>query len=135
MTTSVSINRTTELRWFFDGPIPADVLRWFIGDRRGLSEARRDHYLWNDLDDVGVKRRAGLTLERKTRVGPPAVMSLGIGAIGIVETWERWSPADLVLDLGEEHLWLDVEKSRSRSSSGASSSAETRLRCPNTTGQ
>ena len=61
---------TTELRWFGTGPVPGDVASWFTHDGRvGSVEDRTDLYRCDGRSDLGVKRRAGTTLELKVREG------------------------------------------------------------------
>ena len=58
--THVAVDVTTELRWFFDGPLPQGVLSWFTrDDTAGLAESRWDSYRDDASDDVGIKRRFG----------------------------------------------------------------------------
>ena len=107
----VSIDVTTELRWFFEGPLPPEVLSWFTqSGTRGLSENRCDHYRHDDLVDIGVKRRFGTTLELKKRLREPEVVVLG-ALTGQLERWQRWSPADDRVQLTADTTWVDVEKS------------------------
>lgn len=107
---TISVDATTELRWFFDGALPAEVFSWFTdGGRRGLTEERSDSYRHDDLVDVGVKRRFGTRLELKIRSGVPEPVVVG-GALGQLERWQRWSPADRELDLAADTRWVDVEK-------------------------
>lgn len=107
---AVSVDATTELRWFFDGPLPAEVFSWFTeAGTRGLIEERCDSYRHDDLVDIGVKRRFGTRLELKRRYGTPELVVIG-GVLGQLETWQRWSPADDCVDLAADTLWVDVDK-------------------------
>lgn len=106
----VSIHITAELRWFFDGPLPEAVHSWFTeASTRGLSESRRDAYRHDNLVDVGVKRRFGTTLELKKRLDAPEPAEVG-GMSGQIETWRRWSPADHLVAVAADTLWIDVDK-------------------------
>ena len=106
----MSIDITVELRWFFDGPLPAEVHSWFTrGGSRGLSESRRDTYRHDNLVDVGVKRRFGTTLELKERLDAPDPIEVA-GVTGQIETWRRWSPADHRVVLAVDTVWIDVDK-------------------------
>ncbi|NNF53234.1 MAG: hypothetical protein HKN03_02210 [Acidimicrobiales bacterium] len=106
----VSVARTTELRWFFDGPLQADVRSWFMPGGEGLLEHRCDTYLLDGFLHIGVKQRARRTLELKIRTGLPAPASIAPDVYGGVETWRRWSPADRLLTLDHDSVWLDVDK-------------------------
>ncbi len=109
-TRDVVVDLTSELRWFFEGPLPDDVLRWFTHDgATGLAETRRDSYRLDGQADIGVKRRYETILELKLREGPTLPFphrDLG----GQLEVWRRWSPADGMIFLGPDTRWLDVEK-------------------------
>lgn len=105
-----AIDVTTELRWFFDGALPPEVLSWFTGaGSRGFHESRCDSYRDNGLIDIGVKRRCGTTLELKERLCLPELVVLdGVG--GQLETWQRWSPADDRVELAAGTVWVEVDK-------------------------
>ncbi len=108
---AVSIDETTELRWFFEGKLPTAVLDWFAPDDMiGLSEHRSDSYRIGDHVDVGVKRRFGSKLELKRRQGPPESFVMPNGSCGQLERWKRWSPADEHVGIDEDTRWIDVEK-------------------------
>ncbi len=106
----VSIDLTTELRWFFDGPLPADVQSWFMPTGVGLFERRCDTYLLDGQLDAGVKQRSGRTLELKLRTGPSEPASIADDVHGSVETWRRWSPANHLLSLDDDADWVDIGK-------------------------
>ncbi len=106
----VSIDLTTELRWFFDGPLPADVRAWFMPKGIGLLERRSDRYLLDGRLDMGVKQRSRRTLELKLRTGLPQPASIADDVHGLVETWQRWSPADGLLTLYDDTVWVDIDK-------------------------
>ena len=104
------VDLTTELRWFFEGGLPDDILSWFShGGATGLVETRRDHYRVDDLVDIGVKRRHGAILELKLRQDRPARHLRG-DMHGRRERWKRWSPADGLIHLDESTTWVDVDK-------------------------
>ena len=106
----VSIDITAELRWFFDGPLPAEVHSWFTrAGSRGFREYRCDTYRHDNLVDVGVKRRFGTTLELKERLDAPEPLEVG-RMTGQLETWQRWSPADHRVALAADTIWVDVDK-------------------------
>ena len=106
----VSIDLTTELRWFFDGPLPGDVRAWFMPKGIGLLERRSDRYLLDGRLDMGVKQRSRRTLELKLRSGLPQPASIADDVHGLVETWQRWSPADSLLTLYDDTVWVDIDK-------------------------
>lgn len=111
-TPGVRIDLTSELRWFFRGPLPDDVVAWFTVDgSAGLPEQRVDLYRTSDEFDSGLKRRGGTILELKLRHGSPAVFELDDRCAGLLERWQRWSPAaDRVLGTGHVD-WTVVDKS------------------------
>lgn len=107
----IRIDETTELRWFFDGPLPTEVRRWFAStDVAGHTEHRVDSYRVDDQVGVGVKRRFGSVLELKSRHDSPRSFALPHGSHGQLERWTRWSPADSIVELQEHTQWIDVEK-------------------------
>jgi hypothetical protein len=80
---------TAELRWFFDGELPAEVGRWFASDALGPFEAEwqslDDHYLWTGHADENLKLR-GDELQYKRRLGVAPVSYAGVH--GLLEHWE-----------------------------------------------
>lgn len=106
----VSVDLTTEVRWFFEGPLPADVRAWFTCCSIGLTEQRCDAYHLDGRLDIGVKQRSQQTLEMKLRTRSPEPISLSGDVNGSVETWRRWSPADALLSLDNRAAWINVEK-------------------------
>ncbi|MGI9616388.1 MAG: hypothetical protein ACR2QO_25965 [Acidimicrobiales bacterium] len=107
----VSVDLTTELRWFFAGQLPEAVHSWFThGGAIGLVEHRCDSYRFDGQADIGVKRRFGTVLELKLRQGPPEPIFIGPGVDGWLEIWQRWTPADAQVILNENATWVDVEK-------------------------
>jgi hypothetical protein len=103
---------TSEVRWFARGPLPSDVQTWFTGGRTaGSVEDRLDTYQLHGLDDIGVKRRDGTTLEVKVRrtLGPS--LNLGDGLEGRIDEWSRWEPGeDDGIWQSPETPWIDVHK-------------------------
>jgi hypothetical protein len=101
--------RTTELRWFFDGRLPGDVRSWFTHDGEcGLQTSRRDSYLIDGQEDVGVKRRRGTLLELKQRGRRSPYRHREME--GWIEEWQRWSPADDLVDLADDAVWMSIDK-------------------------
>jgi len=106
----VTVDLTTELRWFLVGRPPDDVVSWFtLGGTTGLAETRRDAYRLDGQVDIGVKRRYGTVLEMKLRHGPPEPF-LHRELDGWLESWQRWSPADRLISLSPNTTWVDVDK-------------------------
>ena len=89
-----SVLDTTELRWFFAGPLPSNVRNWYVGSS-GVAEERCDAYLLDGRVDIGVKRRFGTTLELKVRQSLGEPIELGEGLV----------------DEGTDGRWVDVHKS------------------------
>ncbi|MBT5756311.1 MAG: hypothetical protein HOI41_15240 [Acidimicrobiaceae bacterium] len=110
---AATVDETTEARWFFDGPLPAEVLTWFTnGGTAGVVEDRCDVYRIEEQPrvDVGVKYRNGATLELKLRVRPPQPSTIGRDLDGWMESWQRWSPAGGRVDLGHQTTSVEVDK-------------------------
>ncbi len=110
-TPEVSVDLTSEMRWFFDDRPPEELVTWFTcGAATGLTEVRWDTYRLDGAVDVGVKRRFKCVLELKVRRGPPTAFSIDPGLEGWLETWQRWSPADGRIHLTEDMDWIHVHK-------------------------
>jgi hypothetical protein len=103
---------TSEVRWFARGPLPPDVQDWFTGGRTvGSVEERLDTYQLHELNDIGVKRRYGTTLEVKVRRTFGPSLNLGDGLEGRIEEWSRWEPAeDDGIWQSPDTPWIDVHK-------------------------
>jgi hypothetical protein len=106
----VSVDLTAELRWFFDGPLPAEVRSWFTRNDAGLVEHRCDTYRLDERLDVGVKQRSRRTLELKMRMRQPEPSSVADDVNGRIEIWQRWSPADGLLTLDDDTVWVEIDK-------------------------
>jgi hypothetical protein len=107
----VSVDVTAEVRWFFDGRLPEDVVSWFTLDgTTGLAESRYDTYRLGGPIDIGMKYRFGSILELKRREGAPEPISMGPDEDGWLERWRRWSPADDLVEVGEDTTRVDVDK-------------------------
>jgi hypothetical protein len=100
---------TTEIRWFFQGPLPTEVRHWFIG-ATGLVEERRDTYLLAGRSDEGVKYRGGRLLELKVRLRVGPLLDVGDGLSGRPEWWRKWAPADALVERSPAQRWVDVDK-------------------------
>lgn len=98
---------TTEVRWFFEGPLPAAVQAW--AEAQGArAEARTDHYLAPSSAALGVKVREG-ALEVKQRRKVRRARALAPGVAGRVADWAKWrfdTPAPA------PEGWLAVDKKR-----------------------
>ncbi len=83
---------TAEVRWFLDGPLPAEVEAWFqtvAGE--AAWEARTDHYVRPATPDgLGVKGRTG-NLEVKRLAEVVGEEQLHARVAGRVERWRKWS--------------------------------------------
>lgn len=106
---------TAEVRWFLEGPIPAEARRWFravAGDPE--VEVRTDRYVRpTSPDGLGVKWRSG-KLEVKRRVEVVGEEQVHARVAGRVERWRKWSfplapPAELAQPAGD---WIAVAKRR-----------------------
>lgn len=107
---TVSIDRTMEVRWFFAGRLPAAVHSWFTDGNLGVREERCDNYRLDERNDIGVKQRSLQKLELKKRTEPPEIATIADGVRGQIETWQRWSPADQLLEPGSKSEWSAVDK-------------------------
>lgn len=99
----VPVFDTSELRWFAIGPVPDDVLGWFLGERESLTvEERADVYHLHAVDGLGVKFRGGTMLEVKQlqSVGDP--VDLGNGLTAPLTRWSKSRPA-------EDTAWTSVD--------------------------
>jgi hypothetical protein len=109
-----------EVRWFFEGQIPAEVVKWFhASDHAPQDEPERiDVYLaLPDTDDLGVKLRAGKNVEVKRRLAGVGVVDVWPGSEGYLEKWAKWSypldPNGKRPDVGQPiGSWLEVKKHR-----------------------
>ena len=102
---------TSELRWFFEGQLPPDVMSCFTrAGTTGLLEERYDIYRMDGRGDMGVKRRYRETLELKVCQSAGEHFVLGTGLAGQLELWRRWSPADGLVASVESAPWIEVHK-------------------------
>jgi hypothetical protein len=108
---------TMEVRWFYRGRIPAEVVAWYsrIGPSPEEQPGRMDHYLrLADNDSLGIKLREG-RLEIKQRTGRPEVVDFHPRVSGVVERWRKWSfplAENETALTGPESTWVAVEKRR-----------------------
>lgn len=113
------IHASAEVRWFFEGDVPANVARWFAAFEPVEEPARSDRYaVLKGALGLGVKLRSG-RFEIKTRTGSERSTLLAPRAMGPVEEWLKWSLAGdwtvgLAATLGEldQPVAIDVAKER-----------------------
>lgn len=109
-----------EVRWFYGGSIPRDVLSWFDLEREKSAQQtpRTDYYLrLAHEDSLGIKLREG-KLELKQRQRQNGVIHFHERVAGIVEHWCKWGfgLAELDPDLCDlsaaTPAWIGVYKER-----------------------
>lgn len=109
-----------EVRWFYEGAIPEQMLNWFQhGEREPEDQQRRvDHYLrLGNMDSLGIKLREG-RLEIKQRQRQHGVFGFHERAAGLVEHWRKWSlelaptAGGLTSILAPASSWIGVQKGR-----------------------
>jgi hypothetical protein len=89
---SISALVTREVRWFREGPLPSDVLEWFIESATYRTERRVDLYDVRAAEDgIGRKQRETSTIDSKVRVSTVRNVSLAPGLTGHVEDWLKIS--------------------------------------------
>jgi hypothetical protein len=111
--------KTIEVRWFYPGVIPVDLLTWF--DALGepvVADNRTDVYLRSSAPDVGVKLRQG-NLEVKYRQAILGTIEINGFGSSHVEEWLKWICIDdssgVNLAQSTDRLgWIQVAKSRSQ---------------------
>jgi hypothetical protein len=113
---------TYELRWFYPGTIPEDILLWFERDCLTKAvqplEEREDLYLYlPECDYLGVKLRQG-RLEVKWRKAEFGATSFGEFVEGKVEKWGKWLCCDSTEEsfqrnqTVEKGAWVNIQKVR-----------------------
>jgi hypothetical protein len=106
--------RSLEVRWVFQGQLPATVAGWF-GQFLAETESREDLYLLDpELRGLSVKLRGGQALEVKVYRGSAGILEVAGRARGRVESWQKWSfpVSPLSQDSGDPAGWKPVRKSR-----------------------
>jgi hypothetical protein len=109
---SIAVLDTSEVRWFAHGvPVP-EIVDWFSGSgRAGTLEERCDVYQLHQLQDIGLKRRSGNTLEVKVRRSIGETLTLDSGLAAPFEEWRKWSPDDRdPMSPSPDVPWLDIHK-------------------------
>ncbi|MBD1939192.1 hypothetical protein H6F73_18060 [Microcoleus sp. FACHB-68] len=113
---------TAELRWFYQGILPNEMINWFQSERAGaqleLPEEREDLYLYAaGCEYLNIKLREE-RLEVKWRQAELGELSFGNAGEGKAEKWVKWiceaPPAQSLItavpmETGE---WMRVKKSR-----------------------
>ena len=110
---------TAEVRWFFEGPVRADIETWFgLGGLAQHAAPREDHYLLFPAPlGLNIKLREG-RLEVKSLVGTPGLRMFTTDIAGNVELWEKRISGDAAvvefekLRASAPHLWIAVGKER-----------------------
>ncbi len=108
-----------EIRWFFEGPVPDDVRRWFESTDLGISEPRRtdDYLLLPGCTTTGVKLREG-RFEIKALTRSPIPASYANRVSGLKDGWIKWSrkagDEQALRDIlvSDEDTWIPVSKQR-----------------------
>jgi hypothetical protein len=111
--------KTIEVRWFYSGVIPVDLLTWFAALGEPLVvDNRTDVYLQSSSPDVGVKLRQG-NLEVKYRQAILGTIEIDGFGSSHVEEWLKWICIDDSSGLNPSQSadrsgWIQVAKSRSQ---------------------
>lgn len=114
-----------EIRWFFEGSMPSEVVSWFheeaLGDFRPSTKQRTDVYLITADENVGIKLRKG-KLEIKWRQKHEPFGAAEERVKGQVEYWHKWVWRDPegestkeILDALEQDSdipWIEIAKER-----------------------
>ena len=95
--------RSSEVRWFFAGELPADVREWFVvGDHVRGEPVRTDEYiLLPDCRTVSLKIREG-RLEVKARTLAPEPVTYAHDVKGMRDNWVKWSSNTVAVEALEE---------------------------------
>ncbi len=115
---------TTEVRWFYHGPITPSIQNWFQQDPLGRNitplESRSDRYLpIPGLEAVNLKLRQG-HLELKLRQAELPKLTTAAGWSGKPEQWLKWQVGSPILkaviapQILRKGPWLRVDKRRSQ---------------------
>ena len=115
---------TAEVRWFYRGTLPEEILQWFeqdqLGDHLAPPEEREDLYLYSPENDyMGIKLRQG-RLEIKWRKSELGVLRFGDTVEGKAEKWGKWLCEDPTAesfqptDVVGKKSWVSVKKVRSQ---------------------
>ena len=116
----MSINRSAEIRWIFEGKIKENIKERFNnGTFKPKYEERDDQYLvLAGLDKIGIKLREK-KLEFKPLVSSKIEINLPDKINGKVELWEKWSLKDSeagaflhIPKNTDNENWIKINKSR-----------------------
>jgi hypothetical protein len=111
---------TVEVRWFYRGVVPPEVLAWFqrLEGEPDAPASRTDYYLRPAAGDgLGIKLRQG-RIEIKQRRQQYGVLRLHQRAAGYVEGWRKWgfalagADSQLVGGVALDPAWVGVKKER-----------------------
>lgn len=111
---------TTEIRWFFQGEIPAEVQESYEAPAllpHAHESERIDYYLWWPGNDrMGIKLREG-NIEMKHLKTPVKRSRFADHVRGYIGKWQKWSLTlqQLPQDLNEEpwgSWWIPLKKHR-----------------------
>lgn len=110
---------STEVRWFFEGPLPDDMRLWFKAGGLVKTELQRtDEYLvLPGCVTTSVKLRDG-RFEVKALKQRPCSVTYRHGISGLRDAWVKWSSARIDNDASsrlvgrEEDRWISVSKLR-----------------------
>ncbi len=109
-----------EVRWFYQGTVPAEVAQWFHSGTSQVEEQppRVDYYLClQEMDGLGIKLREG-RLEVKRRQRQHGILRFCAQAAGLMEHWRKWgfelpkAAGKLSDSLRLSSFWLSVRKER-----------------------
>jgi hypothetical protein len=110
--------KTIELRWFYPGVLPHELLVWFdtLGEPLAKPDRRTDVYLQSNSPDMGIKLRQG-NLEVKYRQAQLGAISIDGFNPSQVEKWSKWICVDDLSGLTSENIankpgWSEVDKIR-----------------------
>ena len=110
------MDRTLEVRWFIDGPIPFAVNEWADDLDLQHQSTRTDRYLISQDGGMNVKVRNG-QIQTKRRLDGPDPLSFSEAVRGYREHWLKWSfpisgaHADRPAQ-DPDGLWVPVHKVR-----------------------
>lgn len=114
---------TAELRWFYRGTLPEEVVQWFqqgqLGKHLAPPEEREDLYLYSPgCEYLGIKLRQG-RLEIKWRKVELGVVHFGDRVEGKAEKWGKWLCEDPTAESFQTadvvgKSWVSVKKVRTQ---------------------
>jgi hypothetical protein len=109
---------SAELRWFFRGPVPKEILLWFKKkDDSQPEKIRTDEYLFfPDCNSISLKMREG-KFEVKAILSPPKPINFSFAVNGRTDHWVKWSFEDgrlpaLFESMKKSARWIPVQKER-----------------------